>query len=174
MRRPKDAFGVRQGGFSAIELILVVAATVLVAVLGVSIYRTQSARAQIATTLDEVDAARRLVAAAFRLNGVPPADSTAAGIDETAESLLRGNYVDSLEVVNGRIDLRFGAAAHSALAGKILSLTPFETAARDVVWVCGNDLPDVGLKPLGFGAGGPQAVQVATTIEDRYLPPECH
>jgi hypothetical protein len=61
----------------------------------------------------------------------------------------------------------------SVLAGKILSLTPFETADQNVVWVCGNEFSGVGLNPLGFAAGGPQAEQVVTAIEDRYLPPAC-
>ena len=173
MPRSNEAPHPPQRGFSAIELVLVVAATLIVAAVGASIYLTHSARAQVAMALDEAGAARRLVAAAFELNGMPPADSTAAGIDATAEPLLRGTYVDSLDVVDGRIDLRFGDNADSALAGKVLSLTPFETAARDVVWVCGNEPPGLGLKPLGFAAGGPQAVQVATSIEDRYLPPAC-
>ena len=170
--RPNEAPR-RQRGFSAIELVLVVAATLIVAALGVSIYRTFSARAQVAAALDEAGAARNLVIAAFEQNGVPPADSTAAGIDATAEPLLRGTYVDTLSVHDGRIDLRFGAAADSTLAGKVLSLTPFETADMNIVWVCGNELPDVGLEPLGFAAGGPQAEQAATAIEDRYLPPAC-
>lgn len=152
---------------------LVIAATSIVVALGVSIYRTYSVRAQVVTALDESHAARSLVVAAFEQTGMPPVDSTATGIDKTAEPLLRGTYVDSVQVHNGRIDLRFGDTADSVLAGKILSLTPFETVDRDVVWICGNELPGLGLNPLGFAAGGPQAEQAATSIEDRYLPPAC-
>lgn len=150
-----------------------IVATSIVAALGASIWRTYWARAQVATALDESHAARSLVVAAFRQNGMPPVDSTATGIDATAEPLLRGTYVDSVQIHNGRIDLRFGSAAASVLAGQILSLTPFETVDGDVAWVCGNEVPGVGLNPLGFAGGGPQAEQTPTSIEDRYLPPAC-
>ena len=163
----------RQSGFSTVELAIVIAATLLVAALGVSIYRTHSVRAEIAASVEEAAPAKHLVVAAFRENGAPPADAVATGIDTTARGLLSIPHVESLEVHNGRIDLRFGADADGAIAGKTLSLTPFETADHEVVWVCGGKTPGVGLEPLGFAAGGPQAVSVVTSIEDRYLPRSC-
>jgi hypothetical protein len=84
-----------------------------------------------------------------------------------------GAYVDNIEIVDGRIDLRFGRAADAAIAGQVLSLTPFETADLEVVWVCGSAVPGVGLQPLGFSGGSRQAVQAPTSIEPRYLPPAC-
>jgi len=156
-----------------IELVLVVAITSVFVALAVSTYRAYSARAQIATSVEETAAVQRLVVAAFKSNGTPPLDAAAAGIDETARVLLAGTYVESLGVLNGRIELRFGTSAHPAIAGKTLSLTPFETVEEDVVWVCGNAPPGVGLEPLGFAGGTLQAAQVPTSIEDRYLPPWC-
>ena len=163
----------RQSGFAVLELAIVIAATLLIAALGVSIYRTHSVRAEIAASIEEAGPAQHLVVAAFRENGAPPADAAATGIDATVRDLLSIPHVESLEVLNGRIDLRFGADADSAIAGKTLSLTPFETADHEVVWVCGGQPPDVGLEPLGFAAGGPQAVSIDTSIEDRYLPRSC-
>ncbi|HUQ51883.1 MAG TPA: pilin, partial [Gammaproteobacteria bacterium] len=82
-------------------------------------------------------------------------------------------YVESVEVINGRLDLRFGYRADHAISGRTLSLTPFETATHEVVWVCGNARPGAGLEPLGFSLGGQQAVQADTLIEPRYLPSTC-
>jgi hypothetical protein len=82
-------------------------------------------------------------------------------------------YLDALEVHDGRLDLRFGKSADDAITGKVLSLTPFETVDGKVVWICGNEVPGVGLQPLGFADGGPRAEQLATSIEDRYLPSTC-
>ena len=121
----------------------------------------------------ETEATQRLVVAAFRSNGMPPLDAAATGIDDTAHRFLAGTYVESLEVSNGRIDLRFGSSANPAIVGKTLSLTPFETTDQDVVWICGKEAPGVGLKPLGFAGGALQAQQAATSIEDRYLPAAC-
>ena len=74
---------------------------------------------------------------------------------------------------DGRIDIIYGGQADSAIAGRRISLTPYETAAPDIVWLCGNEIPEPGLQPLGFAGGGCQARQIPTTIEARYLPPAC-
>jgi len=52
-------------------------------------------------------------------------------------------------------------------------LTPFESANRDLFWVCGNRIAGAGLQPLGFANGARQAVQVLAQIEPRYLPSQC-
>jgi type IV pilus assembly protein PilA len=173
MSRTLKPLNHRRGGFTAIEFALIVAATSIVAALGVSMYQTYSARAQVATSIDGASATQRLVVAAFEHKGIPPLDTVATGIDNTARSLLLGEYISSFEVYDGRIDLVFGANAHPAIAGKVLSLTPFETADQDVVWICGNQPSGVGLEPLGFAGGARRAVQVPTQIEDRYLPSSC-
>jgi ribosome modulation factor len=84
-----------------------------------------------------------------------------------------GNYVDHVEVVRGRVDIRFGRNADDAIAGRTLSLTPFETADQRIVWLCGNKLPGPGLQPLGFAGGAAEPVQMLTLIEVRFLPPSC-
>jgi hypothetical protein len=114
-----------------------------------------------------------LVVAAFRRSGALPVDSGSAGLDETARSLLAGRYVESLEVSNGRIDLTFGRGADPVISGKTLSLVPFETVDQGVVWICGYESPGLGLKPLGFASSALQAIEVTTTVDDRYLPPWC-
>jgi type IV pilus assembly protein PilA len=162
-----------QRGIAALELALVVAATLIIGALGVSTYRTHAVRSEIAASVVEAAPAQRLVAAAFEWKGVPPLDSTAAGIDASSRGFLAGTYVETLDVHNGRIDLRFGTRANAAISGKTLSLTPFETVDRQVIWICGNEVPGVGLNPLGFAAGGPLPVQTLTSIEARYLPPAC-
>ena len=162
-----------QRGVTALELLLALVATFLLAALGASMYRTYSVRAQIVASMDETGAAKSLIVAAFQSTGVLPANAAAVGIDESAHRLLLGTYLDSLEVHEGRLDLRFGRIAHTAIAGKVLSLTPFETADRKIVWVCGKQEPGVGLQPLGFADGGRRTVQIVTSIEDRYLPRAC-
>ena len=172
-RRRKPLDYRRADGLAAIELVLVVVATSLVVALGVSMYRTYLVRAQVATSVIDTEATQRLVVAAFRDNAMPPSDAAAAGIDETAHRFLAGTYVESLEISNGRIDLRFGSRANSAIVGKTLSVTPFETTDQNVVWICGEKAPGVGLKPLGFAGGALQAIQATTSIERRSLPVMC-
>jgi hypothetical protein len=153
--------------------VLVLAATAIVAAMGVSLYRTQQVRAQIEASIVELEPAQDLVAASFEITGVPPLDAPAIGVDETMRRFLAATYVDSFKIHNGRIDVRFGARAARVIAGQTLSLTPYETADRRIVWICGNETPGVGLNPLGFAGGTAQATQGTTSIEDRFLPPVC-
>jgi prepilin-type N-terminal cleavage/methylation domain-containing protein len=159
-------------GFSLAELAIVLAVTALLFGLGASAYKTYSIRGQITRSLAVAARAQAQVAESFRRDGEPPADRLSAGLprDGTAD---RGAYVDAIEVVDGRIDLRFGGGADPALTGRTLSLTPFESANRDVFWICGNRVAGAGLRPLGFANGARQAVQIVPQIEPRYLPSTC-
>jgi type IV pilus assembly protein PilA len=159
-------------GFTLLEGVIVVAVTALVGAVGVSAMRTYLARAEIAESLALARYAQDQVTRAFRNTGTPPAGRADAGLSNDGPD-SKGRYVVETRVIDGRIDLVFGAAADRVLQGRILSLTPFETADRQVVWICGTKPPGVGLRPLGFAGGGRLAVQPPTTIEPRYLPPAC-
>jgi type II secretory pathway pseudopilin PulG len=160
------------GGFTLIELVAALAATVLVAAVGLSAYRTHVVRDQVAATLVRSEALQARVAESFQRFGVPPRDAAEAGVPADAGRSL-ADYVGSVAITDGRIDIRYDDAADAAIAGRTLSLTPFETVSRDVVWVCGNALPGAGLEPLGFAGGVRRALQTITTIDARYLPSAC-
>jgi prepilin-type N-terminal cleavage/methylation domain-containing protein len=159
-------------GFSLPELAIVLAVTALIAGLGVSAYKTHIVRTEIAQSIALSARAQEHITKSFKRYGEPPADRESAGLSR-AKSDDSGPYVDSLDVVDGRIDLHFGNGADAVIAGHTLSLTPFESASLDVFWICGNRIPSTGLYPLGFANGARQAVQVVTQIEPRYLPSAC-
>jgi prepilin-type N-terminal cleavage/methylation domain-containing protein len=161
-----------QRGFSLPELAIVLAVTAVLAGLVASAYRTHVVRSQISQSLEVAGHAETRIAQFFERDGEPPADSASAGLARDGSG-DHGPYVDSLDVIDGRIDLHFGAGADTALTGRTLSLTPFESADRDVFWICGNRVASAGLRPLGFANGARQAVQVVTQIEPRYLPSAC-
>jgi len=159
-------------GFSVPELAIVVTVTALIVALAASAYRTHAVRTEIAESLALTAETQDRVAKSFARYGEPPSDRESAGLSrEKGDD--RGRYVDSIDVVDGRIDLRFGNEADAAIAGRTLSLTPFESASHDVFWICGNRVAGAGLKPLGFANGARQAIQVVTQIEPRYLPSGC-
>jgi prepilin-type N-terminal cleavage/methylation domain-containing protein len=159
-------------GYTLIELVTALAVTALVVVVGFSGYRTYAVRDQIAAMVVRSQPLQAQVAGAFRRFGAPPRDAAEAGMpDDFGRSL--GADVASVAITDGRIDIRYLDAADAGIAGKTLSLTPFETADRDVVWVCGNALPGPGLNPLGFAGGAHRAVQAVTRIDPRYLPSSC-
>jgi type IV pilus assembly protein PilA len=159
-------------GFSVPELMIVLAVTALIAGLGASAYKTYVVRGQISQSLTLATNAEQRVTQSFERDGDPPANRETAGLSRTKGD-DHGRYVDSIDVVDGRIDLHFGNAADAAIAGRTLSLTPYESVSRDVFWVCGNRVAGAGLRPLGFANGARQAIQVVTPIEPRYLPPAC-
>ncbi len=155
-----------------VELLSVLGVTIVMGALAVSAYRTYAVRSQIAASVMGAAAIQQRVARAFKRDGAPPPDLNAAGLAaDLAEAAAE--FVESVQIVNGRIELHFGRSADAAIMGSVLSLTPFETAEQDVVWICGNRAPSVGLQPLGFVGGSRQATQVLTTIDPRYLPSIC-
>jgi type II secretory pathway pseudopilin PulG len=170
LSRPKRRSG--NDGFTRLEAVIVLAATALIGALGATALRTYLIRAEIAESIAYARYAQDQVTRAFRRTRTPPADGADAGLSNDGPD-NGGRYVAATRVDNGRIDLVFGAQASAALAGRTLSLTPFETADQQVVWICGGKEPGVGLEPLGFAAGGPVAVQPSSTIEPRYLPAAC-
>jgi type IV pilus assembly protein PilA len=154
-----------------VELSAVIALTAVVATLAYSVYRTHTVRAQIDDAIDATRALRESIVHAFRHHGEVPA--TAAGVPAFRGELSMPGSIESLTVRNGRIDLVFGGDADRAIAHQQLSLTPYETVDLEVHWICGNELPGAGLRPLGFAGGGRQAEQKAATIEPRYLRAKC-
>jgi hypothetical protein len=135
-----------------------------------SAFQTYTVRQQIAASVVLAAPTQDHVARAFRRTGMPPADTAEAGLPPHHSA---GDYVRSVTVVDGRVDLAFGGAASAAIVDRVLSLTPFETADEKIVWICGNRSPGMGLRPLGFAGGARQAVQIASTIDERYLPTGC-
>ena len=159
-------------GFSVIELGIVLAVSMLVGVVGVSAYRTYAVRAQVSAGILQAEQVQARVAAAFRRIGEAPADRTQAGMPGPASDDA-GELLEGIDVVDGRLAITFGGRADSVLAGRTLYLTPFETANLELVWVCGNKVPGVGLHPMGFAGGGRATTQLLTVIDARYLPSSC-
>jgi hypothetical protein len=158
-------------GLTTIEVVVAVTVTALMLLLAFSAVDTYVVRGQVAESLALAVPLKHRIAHAFRSSGVPPGNDLVRA--QPMGELAGGTYVDNIDIIDGRIDLRFGRAADAAIAGRVLSLTPFETADLEVVWVCGSAVPGVGLHPLRFSGGARQAVQAPTSIEPRYLPPAC-
>jgi len=162
----------RERGVTIAELAAALAATAIIGAVGVSAYRTHLVRTEVARVVEAAGPLEHRVVTAFHAIGMPPRDAIEAGIPTDAPAKL-GSHVEALTVIDGRIEFTFGNGADPAIAGERLSLTPFETVSREVVWVCGNKVPSLGLEPLGFSGGVRQAQQVLTTVDARYLPSVC-
>jgi type IV pilus assembly protein PilA len=161
----------RCSGFTVIELVTVVAVTAIVVAVGYSAYRTYAVRAEVAEGIALARRQQELITIAFHHYGGVPTATTPAELSGGHGEI--SDVVKSITLENGRIDVLYGGRADEAISGRRLSLSPYETATLEVVWVCGNEIAGPGLHPLGFAGGGPQAVQVASTVEARFLPAAC-
>jgi type IV pilus assembly protein PilA len=157
------------GGFTLIELMIVVAIIGILASLAVSAYQTYTVRAQISEGLNMAAGAKVPIVDAFTNDGVAPADRAAAGMSPLATD-TRGAYVSAVAINDGRVDITFsGPRAHQDIIGQTVSLTPYATpGGSTVVWRCGNaGIPGGGaLLPGG-------ANHLPPTVQPRYLPSSC-
>ena len=160
----------RRSALGTLELAAIAAVTALMGAVAYSAYRTHNVRAEVAAGLAAAELLKGILIASFeRTRDIDAlrAPVGALGSPDTAA------VVSAISVERGRIDIWFGDHADPALSGRHLSLTPYEAATLELVWLCGDRQPGPGLRPLGFAAGGPQALPLASAIEPRYLPDEC-
>lgn len=159
-----------KNGFTLIELMIVVAIMGILASLAISSYQTYTIRAQVSEGLNMAAGAKTPVIDAFNNNGRPPADRAAAGMTPTITD-TRGAYVESVAVVNGRVDVKFGGNAHQAIHGKTLYLTPYMSGTGSFIWRCGLAAapPDTPI----LSGGGVEAEHLEPDIPARYLPKSC-
>jgi type IV pilus assembly protein PilA len=161
-----------QSGFTLIELMLVVAIIGILAAMAIPAYQNYVVRGQVAEGLQFAASLKVPVADSFINEGDAPTDRTDAGISPNPTD-TRGRYVQSVDVSNGALVITYGHAASDVITNLTLTITPYETPGRDIVWRCGAAAAPVGLNLLGTAGGGNVAVYVPPTIPSQYSPPPC-
>jgi len=151
---------------------IVVGIVGILAAIGIPAYQGYAVRAQITEGLQLTANIKTQVAQQFQISGEAPADRMQAGLSPN-DADTAGLYVASVGVADGVIMVTFGNEASAIIAGRTLTLTPYETANLGVVWRCGSALEPAGLSPIGTAAGGRAAVYLPPTVDDAYLPTSC-
>ncbi|MEW6165727.1 MAG: pilin [Pseudomonadota bacterium] len=152
-------------GFTMVEMMAVLAVIAILSLLALPTYLDRIAREQVTGALPLADVAKKPIAEIWALLQVMPEDNKAAGIP--APEKIVNNYVSSLTVRNGAIDLKFGNRAGKAIQEKTLTLRPAvveDEPQVPVAWVCGYAEPPSPMKLLGTDS---------TSVPQEYLPLEC-
>jgi len=132
----------KQQGFTLIELMIVVAIIGILAAIAIPAYQDYTIRAQVSEGLNLAGGAKAAVAEFTMDRGTFPLDNTVAGVAPPAA--IDGNYVTSVTVAGGAINVLYGgsAPAHALLGGSTLTLTP-ATSAGSIEWTCtSGDIAD--------------------------------
>jgi len=148
-----------------LELMIVLAVIATLALMAMPTYFDKIVREQVVEALPLADVAKGPIAVAWSSGGVFPVDNAAAGLPD-ADKIVN-NYVRSIAVREGAIDITFGNRAHSSITGKVLTLRAAvveETRMVPVTWVCGNATAPDKMTVKGLNN---------TNVPATYLPRAC-
>jgi type IV pilus assembly protein PilA len=155
----------RPGGFTLIELMIVLAIVVILALVAMPSMQDKLVRDQIVEASKLAEIAKTPIAGAWSATRTLPADNAAAGLPP-ADKIV-SNLVSSMLIEGGAIHLTFGNRANAAIKDKVLSLRPAVVDDAQVVpvaWVCG-----FAPAPAKMSVKGNDK----TTLAKNFLPLNC-
>jgi type IV pilus assembly protein PilA len=166
LRRPyRDCAAKRDAGFSLLELMIVIGIIVILALIALPGVPDKFVRDQIVDAVKLADIAKLPVALTWATTATMPVDNAAAGLPPAGS--IVNNYISSVSVESGAIQVTFGNSANANIRGKILSFRPAVIEASQIVpvaWVCGNAAPPVPMTVRGLNK---------TDVALKYLPINC-
>lgn len=144
---------------------IVIAIIAILALIALPNFSDSFVREQIIDSVKLADIAKTPVALQWATTGTMPLDNGAAGLP--AAVMVVNNFISSVAVESGAIQVTFGNHANAAIQGKTLSLRPAVIDASTLVpvaWVCGFSEPPVNMSVKGLNK---------TDIAPGYLPLNC-
>ena len=155
----------RGSGFTLIEMLVVLAIIAILAMIALPNGQDKFVRAQIAEALPLADIAKGPIASTWAAAHTLLPDNASAGLP-SADKVVN-NFISSLSIHDGVIDITFGNRANALIKDKTLSLRPAvidDAPVVPITWVCGY-------------ANAPDKMTVRgdnkTTIPANFLPLAC-
>lgn len=163
--KKNDAVRGKDCGFTLIELMVVVAIIAILGLMAMPSFYYRNVREQIESIALLTAVAEAPIASAWTLTQTMPANNSAAGLP-VPEKMV-DNYVSSIQIQNGAVNVTFGNHATTAISGKILTFRPAVISDSPIVpvtWVCGSAAAPKNMTIMGVNQ---------TTIPAALLPLNC-
>ena len=146
-------------------MMVVIAIIVVLALIALPGVPDKLIRDRIVESVKLADIVKPKVADAWSATGQLPVDNAAAGLP-FADKIVN-EYISSVAIESGAIQVTFGNRANTAIQGKVLSLRPGVIEDARIVpvsWVCGNSEPPNKMTVKGLNK---------TDVPARFLPYNC-
>jgi type IV pilus assembly protein PilA len=165
-------------GFTLAELLASITILIVLAAILINAYQTYIVREQVREGVRLANSLKPAIISHLQNHDVMPVSRTTLGLDKNPTDTAN-NYVKSVDVKNGRLDITFGNRANATIADAILYIVPYQMPDGYIIWRCGsaplptdaggNELPlatsSLSSSPLAFAA---------SNVPTRYRPDDCH
>jgi type IV pilus assembly protein PilA len=155
----------KKGGFTLIEMLVVVAIIAILSVMALPSAEPTVARKQVLESLELIEKYKNKLADSFAVTYNFPSNNQEAGIPKP--EFLIGNYVDRIDLQQGAFHIHFGSKAHPSIKDKVLTVRPIVVKGSPespMSWVCGYSVVPAGM--LAASAN-------KTTVDQKFLPFTC-
>ena len=150
------------GGFTLIELMIVVAIIGILSAIAIPAYQNYTVRAQVTEGLTLADGWKVAISEYYATNGGWPSQTDLTGLVPSV-----GKYESDISVTSGVVVITYGNQVNQNINNSKLTLVPYTNDNDEILWQCGSAAAPSGTLASGAPTG-------LTTVTPQYLPTSCH